>query len=89
MTGKLEAIIKKQAALITQMELVHAADQELIDSQNHQLKLLQEKISLLEKEKQALTDAGNQMSAACERLDKICAKQQELLDSLSGISPQP
>lgn len=87
MTGKLEAIIQKQESLITQLEHQHTVDQELIDSQYHQLQLLQEKISLLEKEKQALTDAGNQMSAACERLDRICTKQQELLDSLSEISP--
>lgn len=43
----------------------------------------------LEKEKQALADAENDMADACGRLEKICGQQQELLEAFHGALPEP
>lgn len=69
MAGRFEDIIQKQEALIAALEEQHAADQKLIHLQEQQIQALQEKTVLLEK-KQALADAGNDMAAACGRLEK-------------------
>ena len=88
MTSKYEKVIQKQEELIKGLEEQHAADQALIDAQKHQIHLLEEKLSLLEKEQQALIDAGNEMSATCEKLEKICSRQQELIDTFSNLFPE-
>ncbi|MDC7290048.1 hypothetical protein NXH76_19835 [Blautia schinkii] len=85
MDSRLEQVIKKQEGLIAALEKQHAADQRLITSQKKLLQAQQEKAALLEKEKQALLDAGNEMAAANEKLEKICTEQQELLTSFSRI----
>lgn len=85
MDSRLEQVIKKQEGLISGLEKQHAADQRLIASQKKLLQAQQEKAALLEKEKQALLDAGNEMAAANEKLEKICTEQQELLTSFSRI----
>lgn len=85
MNNQYENIIQIQKEMIVELEKLHTADQTLIDSQQQQMHLLQEKISLLEKEKQDLMDAGNQLSATCEHLEKICSEQQMLLSSFSEI----
>lgn len=85
MDSKFESIIKKQEELIGAFQKQQEADQALINSQKRQIHLLNQKIRSLEKEKQELAEAGNQMSAACERLEKLCCEQQELLGSFSDI----
>lgn len=80
-----EKNIQKQKEVIEELEKLRMADQAVIDSQKQQIHFLEEKISLLEKEKQALTDAGNGLSSTCEKLETICEKQQKLLSSFSGI----
>lgn len=85
MNSKFESIIKKQEELIEAFQKQQKADQALIDSQKRQIQLLNKTIRSLEKEKQELAEAGNQMSAACERLEKLCYDQQELLGSFSDI----
>lgn len=85
MADKYEEVIRRQKALVTCLEEQLAADQKLINSQFQQIQTLKEKVSLLEKENQALIDAGNEMSAACGRLEKICSGQQGLLSSFSDI----
>lgn len=85
MDSRLEQVIKKQEGLIAGLEKQHEADQRLIASQKKLLQAQQEKAALLEKEKQALLDAGNEMAAANEKLEKICTEQQELLTSFSRI----
>lgn len=85
MDSRLEQIVQKQENLIAGLEEQCAADQQLIDSQKKLLLAQEEKISLLEKEKQALMDAGNELAAANEKLEKICEEQQELLTSFSSI----
>lgn len=85
MNNLYENNIQKQKEVIEELEKLHIADQALIDSQKQQIHFLKEKISLLEKEKQSLTDAGNELSSTCEKLEKICDKQQLLLSSFSGI----
>jgi peptidoglycan hydrolase CwlO-like protein len=89
MAGRFEDIIQKQEALIAALEEQHAADQKLIHLQEQQIQALQEKTVLLEKEKQALADAGNDMAAACGRLEKICGQQQELLEAFHRALPEP
>ena len=85
MNNKFKKIIQKQGEVIAELEKLHTADQTIIDSQNQQIHFLQKKISFLEKEKQALVDAGNGMSSACEKLENICGRQQTMLSSFSEI----
>ncbi len=85
MANKYEKIIQIQKELITSFEEQHKADQVLIDAQKQQIHLLEKEISLLEKEQQRLVNAGNEMSASCEKLEKICSGQQELIETLSGL----
>lgn len=85
MNDKYEKVIRRQDELIACLEKQHAAGQELIDSQKQQIHALEEKISVLEKENRALASAGNEMSAACEKLEKICMEQQELISSFTNI----
>lgn len=85
MDKKIELIIQKQNDLIADFEKQLAADQRQIDTQNKLIVALQEKASLLEKEKQDLIDAGNELSAANEKLERLCVEQQELLESFSRI----
>lgn len=85
MNSKFESIIKKQEELIEAFRKQQEADQALIDSQKRQIHLLNKRIRSLEKEKQELAEAGNQMSEAYERLEKLCYEQQELLESFSDI----
>ena len=85
MTNKYEKVIQKQKELIESLEEQHAADQVLIDAQKQQIHLLEEKNSLLEKEQQKLINAGNEMSATCEKLEKICSEQQELIETFSSL----
>ena len=88
MTNQYEKVIQKQEELIAGLEEQHVADHVLIDAQKQQIHLLEEKISLLEKEQQALIDAGNEMSATCEKLEKICSRQQELIETFSSLFPE-
>ena len=81
MDNQLDRIIEKQEGLIAALQEQLKVDQALIDSQEGQIRLLKETIAILEKEQQKLTEAGNAMAAASQRLEKICYKQQELLDS--------
>lgn len=85
MDSRLEQIVQKQEKLIAGLEEQCVADQQLIDSQKKLLLAQEQKLSLLEKEKQALIDAGNELAAANEKLEKICEEQQELLTSFSRI----
>lgn len=85
MDKKTERIIQKQNELIAGFEKQLAADQRQIDTQNELIVSLQEKASLLEQEKQGLIDAGNELSAANEKLERLCMEQQELLESFSRI----
>lgn len=85
MINKYEKVIQKQKELITSLEEQHEADQVLIDAQKQQICLQEEKISLLEKEQQRLINAGNEMSATCEKLEKICSEQQELIETFSSL----
>ena len=84
MNNKYEKMIQIQEEMIAELEKLHAADQTIIESQKQQLHFLQEKISLLEKEKQDLIDAGSKLSSTCENLEHICSEQQMLLSSFSG-----
>lgn len=88
MAGTLEDTIRKQEALVKALEEQHAADQKFLDAQNHLVQILEEKISLLEKENRELASAGNELAASCGRLEKLCTEQQMLLDSLTGIFPE-
>ena len=85
MDNRFEKIVQKQDGLIAALEKQHKMDQGLIDLQKEQIRVLQEKIDILEKEKQALTDAGNEMAAASRKLEEICLEQQELISSFSGL----
>ena len=85
MADKYGKVIRKQKELIAYLKEQHAADQDLIDSQKQQIRVLEEKNSLLEKENRELIHAGNEMSAVCKKLEKICNEQQELISSFSNI----
>lgn len=85
MTDKYEKVIQQQKEVIACLEKQHTADQVIIDSQKQQVRILDGKISLLEKEQQKLINAGNELAATCEKLEKICSEQQKLLESFSGI----
>lgn len=61
MNDRLEQVIKKQDGLIAALEDQCAADQRLIDSQKKVIQAQEEKLALLEEEKQALTSAGNEL----------------------------
>lgn len=89
MDSKLKQIVQKQEKLIAGFEKQCTADQKLIDSQKKLILAQQEELSLLKKEKQALMDAGNELSAANETLEKLCREQQELLTSFSNILSKP
>ena len=81
MIDKLQSIIKKQDGLLAAFEEQLKADQTLINSQEKQIQVLEETIAIQKKEQQELFEAGNDMAAASRELEKICCKQQELLDS--------
>ena len=83
MTDQYEKVIQQQKEVIACLEKQHMADQVIMDSQKQQICILEEKISLLEKEQQKLINAGNELAAACEKLEKICSEQQKLLESFS------
>lgn len=85
MAGTLEDTIRKQGALVKALEEQHAADRKLLDAQKQTVQIPEEKVSLLEKENRELASAGNELSASCGRLEKLCTEQQKLLDSLTGI----
>lgn len=85
MDNRFGKIVQKQEGLIAALEKQHRIDQGLIDLQKEQIRVQQEKIDLLEKENQALTDAGNEMAAASRKLEEICLEQQELITSFSGL----
>ena len=85
MSEKYEKVIRTQEELIAGLEEQLEADQLFIDSQKQLIQAQQEKIILLEKEKQELVNAGKEMSATCEQLEKLCSEQQELQDSISKI----
>ncbi len=89
MTDRYEEVIRKQDALIAELEKQLESDQVLIDAQNRQIRLLQEQAALLEKEKQSLIAAGNEMSAACERFETLCKEQQEVIKTFSNIFEEP
>lgn len=88
MTDKYEKLTQQQKQVIVLLEKQHTADQVIIDSQKQQIRILDEKVSLLEKEQQKLINAGNELAAACEKLEKICSEQQELIESFSGIASE-
>lgn len=85
MDVKIQNIIRKQEELISILKEQHTTDQELIAAQEKTIRGQAEKIAILEQEKQKLSEAGAQMAAASEKLEKICFEQQELLDTFSGI----
>lgn len=85
MNDKSEKVIQTQGELIAGLEKQLAADQTLIDAQKRQIQVQQEQIALLEEEKRTLTEAGNGLAAANEKLEKICMEQQELLETFSGL----
>lgn len=87
MINNFEKALQKQKERIVDLEKLLTADQTLIDAQKQQIRVLYEKIALLEKENLALTNAGNEMSAAYEKLEEICKEQQTLLSSFAEIFP--
>lgn len=48
--------------------------------QKEQIKHLNEQISLLEGQNKKLVEVGNMLSKQCEELEKICVRQQSVLD---------
>lgn len=80
-----ENVIRKQDEVVAVLQDQLLADQKLIDAQARQIQILNERVAQLETEGKALADAGNQMAAANEKLEKICFEQQKLLESFSAI----
>ena len=80
-----EKVIQKQQELIAALQQQHVAGQNFINSQEQLIRSLHEKITLLEEEKRELANAGNEMSAACQKLDKLCLEQQRLIESFSTV----
>lgn len=85
MDDKASEVIQIQKELIAGLEEQPGASQALIDMQKQQIQAQQEKISRLEKENRTLTETGNELAAASEKLEKICMQQQEVLDAFSGL----
>ena len=89
MIDKYETIIKKQQETNELLQEQLEAGQVLINIQKQQIKLLEENVAALEKEKVKLMDAGNNLFQSNGQLEEICANQQALLEELSDMMKQP
>ena len=85
MIDNYEKVIQKQQELIAALQQRHVADQNFINSQEQLIRGLHEKITLLEEEKRELVNTGNEMSAVCQKLEKLCMEQQRLIESFSTV----
>ena len=85
MIDNYEKVIQKQQELIAALQQQHVADQNFINSQEQLIRSLHEKNTLLEEEKRELANAVNEMSAACQKLEKLCMEQQWLIESFSTV----
>ena len=83
--SKNELLLKEWNELIHCMEMEMQAKDELIEAQKGQIRHLQEQVILLEEEKRKLTDAGNMFSEQCEKLEKLCTSQQELIEEFQAL----
>lgn len=78
-------LMKEWNELIHCMEMEMQAKDELMEAQKGQIRHLQEQVTLLEDEKRKLTDAGNMFSEQCEKLEKLCTSQQELIEEFRAL----
>lgn len=80
-----ELLSKKWEETVCCMEKEILLQNEVIESQKELVLHLEEKISLLEKQKKELINAGNMLSEECGNLENICMCQQELIEEFRGI----
>ena len=80
-----ESLWKNWKEMIHCMEMEIQAQAELIDAQKGQIRALEQKNEILEKQKKKLTDAGNGLAKQSEKLEKICLSQQELIEEFRTL----
>lgn len=76
---------KDQEEIIRCMEKEIQQQKKVIQTQDGIIRSLKNQISILEKQKQRLAEAGNQLFEKNVELDNICMRQQELLEEFSQI----
>jgi len=85
MIKKTEVVIKD--LLECQMMLQKQLDGKdvMIDSKNQQIEILKEEIDFLESNNKKLSEGIRQLAKENEHMEKICMKQQALLDEFSKM----
>lgn len=85
MIKKTEVVMKDLLERQTMLQKQADAQTVMIDSQNQQIKILEETIDFLESSNEKLSEGIKQLVKENEKLDELCSKQQILLDEFSKI----
>lgn len=79
--NKYEATIKELKEICDLLQEQSDLKDSIIEDKKREVKILKDKISILEKSNKELVDAGNKWEQTCNQLEELCFKQQELLES--------